>query len=126
MRSKWTWTLIGIMLAAIGATMLLSGWKGEASPKPAQITIRITQSQFVPAEIRVKQGDQVSLLVKNEAKQTHNFIIPEYHIFSANLKPGETTTIQFEAVNGGKFPYFSDTPGFHEPGYHGEFEVESP
>jgi plastocyanin len=112
------------------AVLLLGGslWfsqEGRISiPTSGQIKIEIHKDGFKPAQLNYKEGEEISLYVINKDNVVHNFIVPEFRIFSANLEPGETTTLSFQAIKKGEFGYFSDAPGFPEPDYIGEMRVE--
>jgi uncharacterized cupredoxin-like copper-binding protein len=125
MKKRWKLTLLIVSSGAL----LLGSWiwdqnDGLTLPTLGRITIEIDSNGFKPMKLNYKEGEEISLYVINQSDHVHNLIIPDYHIFSANLKPGETTTISFQAVKKGQFGYFSDAPGFPEPGFHGEIIVE--
>jgi uncharacterized cupredoxin-like copper-binding protein len=87
-------------------------------------TIVINKNGFLPNQLKFKQGKTVSLVIHNQDEKSHNFVLADYHVFSRDLRKGETTTIEFTAVKKGKFIFFSDTPGFPETGYRGVFTIE--
>ena len=86
-------------------------------------TIMITKGGFVPNKLTCKQGDTVSLVVRNTDNKVHNFTIPDYHIFSRDLQKDEFSTIEFKAIKKGSFSFVSDTPGYPENGFNGTLEV---
>jgi plastocyanin len=87
-------------------------------------TIVINKNGFLPNQLKFKQGETISLVIHNQDEKSHNFVLTDYHVFSRDLRKGETTTIKFTAVKKGNFIFFSDTSGFPETGYRGVFEVE--
>jgi uncharacterized cupredoxin-like copper-binding protein len=125
MKKRWKFILL---MFGVGS-LLLGGWVWNQGhelsvPTIGRVTIAIESEGFNPAKLKYTEGEEVSLFVINKAEHVHNLIIPDFHIFSANLKPGESTTISFQAVKKGRFGYFSDAPGFPEPGFHGEIVVK--
>jgi len=86
-------------------------------------TIMITPVGFLPKQIKYKKGDRVSLRIVNIDKRTHNFVIRDLRIFSANLGPNETTSVSFTASKEGSYSYISNSPGYPEIGYQGQLLV---
>lgn len=117
-------TVVSIIFFAVIGSFWIFQEDRMSLPTIGQVTIEISKNGFQPANLDYQEGDEISLYVVNKDNHVHNFIIPDYRIFSANLNPGETTTISFQAVKKGQFGYFSDAPGFLEPGYHGEMQVK--
>lgn len=87
-------------------------------------TIMITKDGFVPNKLTCKQGDTVSLVIRNTDGKSHNFTLPDYHIFSRDLQKDEVSTIEFKAIKQGTFAFMSDTPGYPENGFNGTLEVK--
>ncbi len=79
--------------------------KDDSSPAPAvsrkEFIITAKQWSFSPAVIKVKRGDKVVLKLKT-VDVAHSYSIPEFRI-NAEIKPGETTTVEFTADKVGSF-----------------------
>jgi nitrous-oxide reductase len=66
------------------------------------------RSRFVPDQIEVQQGDEVTLHVTNVEQTTdmlHGLGIVEYDI-NIVMDPGETKTVKFTAAKPGVFPFY--------------------
>ncbi|AMA71913.1 Cupredoxin-like domain-containing protein [Aneurinibacillus thermoaerophilus] len=96
---------------------------GKINPRGTQ-TIIISKNGFVPNRIVCKQGDTVSFIIYNLDDKTHNIVLANYHIFSPDLRKGETAKIEFTAVKKGTFAFISNVPGYPEIGYRGILEVK--
>lgn len=75
-----------------------------------QVTIMMTanRSHFTPEHVKVKQGDRVVWRITNIERTedaTHGFSLPGYNV-NLSLEPGETATIEFDAVNSGVYPWY--------------------
>ncbi len=87
-------------------------------------SVMITPVGFVPKQLKYKKGDVISLRIVNIDKRTHNFVINELQVFSANLEPSQSATISFTASKEGSFPFISNSPGYPELGYKGHLVIE--
>ncbi|GLG00063.1 hypothetical protein Alches_01020 [Alicyclobacillus hesperidum subsp. aegles] len=104
------------------ATLGLMGWLNVMSASPIHVTLR--DGQIVPNEIDVDKGTTVQITVRNEGTQVHNFVIPDFYIFTQNLNPGESVDVSFVPDKTGHFRYYSDRQGIPEPGMQGTMTVD--
>jgi nitrous-oxide reductase len=80
----------------------------ERNGDTVEIFMTAVRSHLTPEHITVNQGDHIIWHITNiETAQdaTHGFQLAGYNI-SLSLEPGETTTIEFDAVNDGTFTYY--------------------
>lgn len=73
-----------------------------------EIFMTSIRSHFTPEQIEIKKGDHVVWHITNlETAQdaTHGFQLGGHNI-SLSMEPGETTTIEFDAVNEGTFAFY--------------------
>ncbi len=66
-----------------------------------EFIITAKQWSFSPAVIKVKKGDKVVLKLKT-IDVAHSYSIPDFNI-NADIKPGETTVVEFTADKTGTF-----------------------
>ena len=78
--------------------------KDDVAMAPKEVKILAKQFSFSPAEIRVKQGEKVRLVVTSE-DVSHGLTIPAFNV-SLTLEPGKTATAEFVADQKGSFPFF--------------------
>ncbi len=72
------------------------------------INMTLVRSHFTPERVEIKQGDHVTWNFTNVERSldaTHGFSLPGYNV-NLSLEPGETGTIEFDAVNSGVFSYY--------------------
>ncbi|WP_304458444.1 cupredoxin domain-containing protein [Alicyclobacillus sendaiensis] len=110
-------------LASLAATVLLQAMCSVASARPIQVTLR--DGGIEPREIDVTQGTTVDIVVRNDGTQIHNFVVPDFYVFTQNLHPGETVRVSFVPDKTGKFRYYSDRDGIPEAGMQGTMKVAS-
>lgn len=117
-------------LIALAVTLVLLGthhqYRLHASYPAAQRsqTITISSAGFLPNRISVREGEIVSLMVVNTDTRPHNLSIRELNVSSTELKPTQSTTLQFSAAKKGQFSFVSDSPGYPETGYLGLLVIE--
>lgn len=104
---------------------------GEATsvvPVPAQpiqeIIVKAYNWYFEPEEMRVKEGTAVKIVLQG-VSGTHAFALPELGVKSEEVKPGETTIVEFNADKKGEFSFkCSVFCGEGHSGMTGKFIVE--
>src|SRR4051812_24485439 len=76
---------------------------GCAKKPPAErINITMKKYEFVPAEVHVKRGQRV-LLVVSSADTQHGFHVDAFGI-NEPVKKGQTVEVEFESDRAGTFP----------------------
>lgn len=85
--------------------------------------IVITDHSFSPARITGRLNEPVTITIVNQGTKTHNFVLPAFYIFTANLPAKHTTNVGFSPDKAGSYPFFSDTGGAKEPGLEGHIDV---
>ena len=99
------------------------GGGGGSQLGVAEFTLTAKQWEFVPAEIRVKKGQQVKLTITS-ADVTHGFSLPDFTI-NRNLEPGKATVIEFVPDRAGTFTFAcSVLCGTGHPSMKGKLVVE--
>ncbi|MFD2370466.1 cupredoxin domain-containing protein [Brevibacillus sp. GCM10020057] len=87
-------------------------------------TITISSAGFLPNRISVREGEVVSLMIVNTDTRPHNLSIRDLNVSSSELKPTQSTMLQFSAEKKGQFTFVSDSPGYPETGYLGLLVIE--
>lgn len=117
-------------LIALAVTLTLLGthhqYRLHTSYAAAQRsqTVTISSAGFLPNRISVREGERVTLMVVNTDTRPHNLAIRELHVSSTELKPTQSTMLQFAAEKKGQFSFVSDSPGYPETGYQGVIVIE--
>ncbi len=121
---EWTFSLLAVA-AVVGAftlpfwyqrhrlagdrnvrTIVLTGVASEGIWTQDEVTgANYWKSQFKPAEIKLKAGEQVRLILRS-ADVVHNFYMPEMGIGPIELIPGHTEVVNFKADKEGIYPYY--------------------
>jgi len=96
-----------------------SGVSGQVK----EFTVVGVPFSFNPAEIRVKKGDTVRIIFRNE-KGTHDWVIDEFNARTKILQVGQTETIQFVANKAGTFEYYCSVGTHRQMGMKGNLVVE--
>src|SRR3989344_8596563 len=79
--------------------------------------------KFNPAEIRVRKGDTVRIVFKNEGGM-HNWVLDEFNARTKTLQSGQTDTIEFVANKTGTFEYYCSVGNHRQMGMVGKLIVE--
>jgi nitrous-oxide reductase len=74
------------------------------------VTVNMTavRSHFTPERVDIQQGDHVTWNLTNvetSEDATHGMAMPGYNI-NLSIEPGETATVEFDAVDSGVFTYY--------------------
>lgn len=120
-------------------------WGRQGDPKKATRTIAIGMSdamRYTPAEVRVKQGETVRFVVKNDGKAMHEMVIgtlaelrahgelmKKYpnmehdEPYMAHVEPGKSVEIVWTFTKAGEFHYGCLVPGHFDAGMVGRIIV---
>ena len=78
---------------------------------------------FTPTEIRVKKGDTVRIVFKNN-QGNHDWTIDEFNARTPVIGAGSTATVQFVANKTGSFEYYCSVGNHRQLGMKGTLIVE--
>lgn len=87
-------------------------------------TVTISSAGFLPNRLSVHEGERVSLMIVNTDTRPHNLSIRDLNVSCDELKPSQSTVLQFSAGKKGQFSFVSDAPGYPETGYLGMLIIE--
>lgn len=110
--------LAGATLATLSALPL-----SPAEAATRAVTVTITDTGFVPNHLMAVLNQPIRIEVTNNGKKVHQYSIPYYRIFTENLSPGRTSTIDFSPWTAGKFEMTSAPTGKNKPEFSGTFTV---
>ena len=74
-------------------------------------------------EIKVKKGDTVRIVIKNE-EGVHDWKVDEFNAQTEKLQAGQTETIEFVADKTGVFEYYCSMGTHRQMGMKGNLIVE--
>lgn len=109
--------------ALVGLCMLGTATLGSVAANAMTTTVIIRDAGMTPSVLTAQKGEKVDLAIRNQGTKTHNFVLPDFYIFTQNLSAGETVTVQFTPDKTGTFAYYSDAIGKPEPGIRGSLTV---
>lgn len=94
------------------------------SPKSkADVTVKMTDFAYDPAEIMVKAGQSVKIELRNEGAVVHDFSVPEIKYSSRDLAPGETKVVEVTFPKAGEYDLICTVPGHEALGMVGKIIV---
>ena len=70
-----------------------------------EFTIAARNFSFTPAEISVKKGDKVRVVL-NSIDGWHDFVLDEFNARTSQINTGESATVEFVADQTGTFEYY--------------------
>lgn len=112
----------GAITGVLALTMV--GYLDHSLAQAKNYRIVITDHAFNPARITGHLNEPVTITIVNAGTKTHNFILPAFYIFTANLPAHHTTNVGFSPDKAGSYPFFSDTGGSKEKGLAGTIDVK--
>jgi uncharacterized cupredoxin-like copper-binding protein len=119
------------------------GTPGDPKKATRAITVDMSDKmRFTPAEISIRQGETVKLVVKNSGKTMHEFVLGTMNAlkshaelmkkfpdmehdepYMAHVAPGTAKTIVWQFTQPGTFNFGCLIPGHFESGMVGKVEV---
>lgn len=145
--------LRGTRLVRVAGALALLGWIAgcapsstarDAKPAPLQVTVRGTEMQFVPAEVRASVGQRVVVVFENRGTTEHdlNFVgVPASGVKAPKsaahgttghsgsdvhvaVKAGGNATLEFVPQKKGTYEFVCTVPGHKDAGMKGTLRVD--
>ncbi len=88
-----------------------------------EFTVAGQNFSFDVKEMRVKKGDKVRIVFKNEAG-FHDWVLDEFNAKTKQIQAGETDTVEFTADKVGTFEYYCSVGSHRQMGMVGNLIVE--
>lgn len=102
----------------------------EAAPAPTPVpeeiktfNVSADNFSFSLSEIRVKKGDKVKIIFKND-EGFHDWVVDEFAARTPKLKAGESAEAEFVADKPGAFEYYCSVGSHRAMGMKGNLVVE--
>lgn len=96
---------------------------GDSAMQQA-ITVEGGEFYFKPNEIRVKQGEKVTITLTSAGKMPHDFVIDEFNVQSEQINGGQTATVEFTPDKKGTFEFYCSVGSHRQMGMKGTLIVE--
>jgi len=118
--------LIGFFIAYGSDLFIEVGMSVAANQQEASKTIYLEASEykFVPATLRIAEGEAVRIIVKNTGKRAHELKLPKLGVETA-VPQGKSVTITVRPGKTGKYQMVCNMPGHLERGMRGELIVKA-
>lgn len=113
--------LFGLVISRMGLLNRLGS--GQTAVDPRAITITTASMRFEPETLRVKAGQEVTLLLENEDLYGHSFDVDAFDLhveMSANSRSEQTFTF----TEAGTYTIYCAVPGHREAGMVSTLVVE--
>lgn len=88
------------------------------------VEVALSDFKFTPSNLTVKQGDTVTVTLKNDGAVAHDFKIEAFGVESELVRPGQSATLTFTADKTGQFEIICTEPGHAASGMKGTLVVQ--
>ena len=134
-QSAWTRTVIAALLSVMGLGTLVLGAIGVVAvanndrsdlsgPGTSVVEVHLTEFAISMNPSSVVPGDVV-FNVMNHGSVEHNFAIPSLNVRTANLKPGESTSVTVEGLTEGDVGVICEIAGHESAGMKANLVVSA-
>ena len=134
-QSAWTRTVIVALLSVMGLGTLVLGAVGVVAVASADrsglggsdrsaVEVHLSEFAIAMTPSSVAPGDVV-FNITNHGTVEHNFAIPSLNIRTANLKPGESTSITVEGLTEGNLGVICEVAGHESAGMQANLVVSA-
>ena len=103
-------------------TVEIGGSGSVVVPVTKIFNVAASSFRFDPAEIRVKKGDTVRIVLKNSGGM-HDWKLDEFKAATKVLQAGQSETIEFVASKAGTFEYYCSVGTHRQMGMVGKLIV---
>ncbi|HEY8417799.1 MAG TPA: cupredoxin domain-containing protein [Limnochordales bacterium] len=141
MPKRRTWGAIAALLVLVLLLTACGGGRGSQSTSQApqstssstattsstvrEIRVTLSDFKFEPAEITVKRGERVRLVLQNTGTVAHDWTARELNLASPRVQPGQTATYEFTVDRAGTFTTVCVEAGHEALGMTGRLIVEN-
>jgi len=94
----------GAWVGALAAAAFLAATGAPARSAPASIEIQASSAGFTPAQLDLRRGEQVHLVLTS-ADREHCFAVDEMRI-EKRIVPGRPTSVELTPERTGRFPFY--------------------
>ena len=134
-QSGWTRTVVAAMLSVMGLGTLVLGAIGVVAvanndrsdlsgPGASVVEVHLTEFAISMNPSSVVPGDVV-FNVMNHGSVEHNFVIPSLNVRTANLKPGESTSVTVDGLTEGDVGVICEIAGHESAGMKANLVVSA-
>ena len=134
-QSGWTRTVVAAMLSVMGLGTLVLGAIGVVAvanndrsdlsgPGASVVEVHLTEFAISMNPSSVVPGDVV-FNVMNHGSVEHNFAIPSLNVRTANLKPGESTSVTVDGLTEGDVGVICEIAGHESAGMKANLVVSA-
>lgn len=95
-----------------------------SSAQAREITVVLKDFAFEPQDIRVKSGERVKLVVKNEGSVPHDWHVDALNLSTPVVQAGQSATFEFTAGQAGTYDSYCAEPGHDVLGMVGKLIIE--
>lgn len=89
-----------------------------------EITVVMDDFSFEPQEIRVKSGERVKFVIRNEGSVAHDWHVDALNLSTPLVAAGQTATYEFTAGAAGTYDSYCAEPGHEVLGMVGKLIIE--
>jgi len=142
MPKRRTWGAIAALLVLVLLLTACGGGRGGQSTSPApqsssssstattssavrEVRVTLSDFKFEPAEITVKRGERVRLILENTGTVAHDWTVRDLNLASPRVQPGQTATYEFTVDRAGTFTSVCVEAGHEALGMTGRLIVEN-
>lgn len=94
------------------------------SAQAREISVVLGDFSFEPQEIRVKSGERVKLVIKNEGSVAHDWHVDALNLSTPLVAAGQSATFEFTAGAAGTYDSYCAEPGHDVLGMVGKLIIE--
>jgi len=117
-----------VLFAAVALVLMLVAagcGGGGAAGGGNEIKLTGTDYKFTPAEITVKRGEAITIILENKGSVEHDWASDPLNAkFAAVVRPGQTGRLTFTANQAGTFEFHCIVAGHKELGMVGKITVQ--
>lgn len=94
------------------------------SAQAREISVVLSDFSFEPQEIRVKSGERVKFVIKNDGSVPHDWHVDALNLSTPLVAAGQTATFEFTAGQAGTYDSYCAEPGHDVLGMVGKLIIE--
>jgi len=90
----------------------------------AEAVVEGDEYEFDPGSLTFERGDSIRLTFRNSGNISHTWTIDALNVDTGPVAPGQSRTVEFDAIEAGTYEIYCAIPGHRESGMVGTLVVE--
>src|SRR5690606_38986318 len=125
MNMRYLWAVLAAAILVAGI-LAVQGARRQTEQTAAEVDVEAYDYRFSPETIQVRAGSTVTVRLRNQGVEHHNWAAPELNVATPDIPSGSEAVIEFTPGRPGTYEIVCTVPGHRQLGMVGKLVVTAP